>query len=107
MTIDSDKPIVELENVQVSYGDTCVLGSDVDADGLVGCADPDCWGYCTPLCPPDTSCDPSAARCGDGTCGPVEDCRVCPGDCGACTSICGDFLCEVAETAMSCPGDCS
>jgi hypothetical protein len=56
---------------------------DTDHDGLAGCADPDCWGRCTPLCPPGTTCDPTAPRCGDGVCGPVEDYLICPGDCPA------------------------
>ena len=86
--------------------EVCTSGFDVDGDGLVGCADPDCWGYCAPLCPPGTSCDPAAPHCGDGTCDPVESCRVCPGDCGSCAPICGDFLCDAGESPASCPGDC-
>jgi cysteine-rich repeat protein len=80
-------------------------GSDLDGDGLVGCADPDCWRVCAPLCPPGTTCDPSAQKCGDGTCdaGP-ETCRTCPADCGACTAACGDGICDPGETG--CPGDC-
>src|SRR5262249_10113887 len=43
-------------------------GTDVDGDGLVRCADPDCWWACTPLCPPGTTCDPAAPKCGDNIC---------------------------------------
>jgi hypothetical protein len=86
--------------------EVCGLGFDVDGDGLVGCDDPDCWGYCTPLCPPNTTCDPAAPRCGDGVCSTLESCRLCPADCGACPTLCGDFLCDAGETAATCPGDC-
>jgi hypothetical protein len=54
---------------------------DLDGDERAGCEDPDCWGRCAPRCPPATSCDPSTPRCGDGTCAPVEDTRLCPADC--------------------------
>jgi len=57
----------------------CLLaGADEDGDGLAGCEDPDCWGRCSPLCPPATSCSP---RCGDATCDPLEDRLICPQDC--------------------------
>jgi hypothetical protein len=36
--------------------ESCVPGEDADGDGLAGCADPDCWGYCTPDCPPGATC---------------------------------------------------
>lgn len=60
--------------------DACV-DIDTDGDGLVGCDDPDCWGRCTPLCPPGAACDPAAPHCGDGTCSVLEDHRLCPADC--------------------------
>ena len=72
----------------LSYGDPnrraerCRSASDdFDGDGLAGCADPDCWGRCTPLCAPGMSCGASAPRCGDGTCSLVEDGDLCPADC--------------------------
>jgi len=78
-------------------------GSDADGDGLVGCADPDCWSVCTPSCAPGTTCDAAAPKCGDGTCNAAfETCRTCPADC-TCTPVCGDFICDPGET---CPGDC-
>jgi hypothetical protein len=86
--------------------EVCELGYDVDGDGLAGCADPDCWGFCAPMCPPNAPCAASAPHCGDGTCGAVETCRLCPQDCGACTPVCGDFHCDPGETTISCPGDC-
>lgn len=68
--------------------DACLAGIDSDGDGLIACgdgvtlADPDCWGTCTPTCPPATSCDPGAPRCGDGACDqPREDAARCPADC--------------------------
>ena len=89
-------------------GEACRLGTiDYDGDGVQGCDDPDCWGLCTPLCPPDTSCAPNAPVCGDGTCnGSLESCRLCPGDCGPCPELCGDAVCDAGEDTASCPGDC-
>jgi cysteine-rich repeat protein len=37
-------------------GDELCDGHDGDGDGLVDCADPDCWWSCKPACPPGTSC---------------------------------------------------
>ncbi|MBA3460065.1 MAG: hypothetical protein H0T46_08905 [Deltaproteobacteria bacterium] len=54
---------------------------DMDGDGLAGCMDPDCWGRCTPLCPPGRTCAADAPRCGNTTCDPLEDHVLCPGDC--------------------------
>ena len=71
--------------------EVCDLGMDLDNDGLAGCDDPDCQAWC--------------ASCGDGTCGPLENCRLCPGDCGTCY-VCGDFFCDPGETCAGCPGDC-
>jgi len=60
----------------------CVsAGVDADGDGLEGCSDPDCWGRCTPLCPPGATCPATAPRCGDGSCAAVEDYLLCPADC--------------------------
>ncbi len=88
--------------------EACRFGHDGDFDGLLGCADPDCFGICTPQCNPTImTCSPSWPHCGDGVCQPVEDKRLCPADCGAASPICGDFLCESPETMQSCPGDCS
>jgi cysteine-rich repeat protein len=79
---------------------------DADRDGLVGCADPDCWPICAPTCAPGTTCDMAAPRCGDGTCSSErESCRTCPEDCKACTPVCGDYVCDSMETG--CPGDCT
>ena len=56
--------------------------TDADADGLSGCADPDCWGRCDPTCPPLVSCAPARQRCGDGLCNAsLEDAALCPADC--------------------------
>jgi cysteine-rich repeat protein len=78
-------------------------GSDVDADGLVSCADGDCWQSCSPACPPGTSCPAGGPTCGDAICDPVfETCQTCAMDCD-CGTRCGDFLCGAGEV---CPGDC-
>lgn len=87
--------------------ESCQLGFDVDGDGLIGCADPDCWPYCTPLCGPGQVCEAWQPRCGDGQCNAaLETCRMCPQDCGACPARCGDFFCDPGETNATCPGDC-
>lgn len=80
---------------------------DTDADGLVGCADPDCWASCTPLCAPGvTGCDPGP-HCGDGMCNPaLESCYLCPADCGVCAALCGDLSCNNGEAHATCPSDC-
>lgn len=60
--------------------ETCRDASvDLDDDGLRGCADPDCGPRCWPLCPLGEPC--GGPHCGDGTCSPVEDYLICPGDC--------------------------
>ena len=62
--------------------DACDGTSDADGDGLVGCADPDCWARCQPHCPPGAPCDPAAPHCGDGACNPaLETAALCPDDC--------------------------
>jgi cysteine-rich repeat protein len=78
---------------------------DYDRDGLYGCDDDDCALRCAPLCELGTSCT-AGPHCGDGTCDPAETCRLCPSDCGTCTSTCGDFFCDPPEDATSCPADC-
>jgi hypothetical protein len=63
--------------------ETCqVAGLDGDGDGLAGCADPDCWGRCDPLCPPFTTCAANRPRCGDAVCNAfLENNMICPADC--------------------------
>lgn len=83
----------------------CTAQIDRDGDGATGCADPDCWWACTPLCPPTTSCAATAPRCGDMMVAPAETCQLCPDDVTACP-MCGDFRCQPPETSTTCPGDC-
>jgi hypothetical protein len=61
--------------------DRCIAIQDTDGDDLTGCADPDCWDRCHPLCPPGVDCDPSSPHCGDTHCDEFEDWSICPGDC--------------------------
>ncbi len=83
--------------------ETCVE-PDFDRDGLVGCADPDCWWSCTPTCPPGTTCPSGQSACGDGVCnGALESCSSCTMDCGACPDVCGDFTCSGTESTTTCP----
>jgi hypothetical protein len=92
---------------EAERAETCRFDADTDGDGLVGCKDPDCWPYCTPLCPPGVDCPDDAPRCGDGQCNEaLETCHMCPGDC-ACTVVCGDLFCDDGESVDSCPGDCA
>lgn len=66
----------------VSPAEGCKDGAlDTDGDTLAGCADPDCFGRCTPFCVPGAPCDMTLPRCGNATCEPVEDYLICPGDC--------------------------
>lgn len=83
----------------------CLADTDRDGDNARGCADPDCWWACTPLCLPGLPCASSAPRCGDGTASPAETCRLCPVDVPACPT-CGDLTCTAAESPGTCPGDC-
>lgn len=89
--------------------EACLYGIDGDGDGLVGCADDDCFGRCSPSCNPALmTCAATGPRCGDGVCQDVENNRLCPADCtGAVMSSCGDGLCELQESVSSCPGDCT
>lgn len=44
--------------------------------------------------------------CGDGTCGPGENCTNCAADCGPCPPSCGDGVCTGTEVCFTCPADC-
>ena len=69
----------------------CTRPEDADGDGLVGCADGDCWPVCS--------------LCGDGICELVENSWMCPADCSPpAPAICGDGFCDGEQA--SCPGDC-
>jgi hypothetical protein len=87
----------------------CLLSVDDDRDDKIGCADPDCWSRCAPLCPPGAAtCDAAAPHCGDGSCNTaLESCRNCPQDCATCAAACGDTFCDAPETLATCPGDCT
>lgn len=76
-----DTWILEYASTEVAHERCVVATDDLDNDGFAGCADPDCWGRCTPDCPPGTSCASDAPRCGDGDCGFVETHLLCPSDC--------------------------
>jgi len=101
--------VVDDETWAYGYGpvrEQCT-GLDGDGDGLVGCDDPDCWGFCTPECPPDATCPVDADGCGDGVCSPwLESPRLCPADCGDPAPLCGDHFCDPGESVADCPGDC-
>ena len=106
--VDYLADLLTLRYVGATDYEACTLDVDDDHDGLTGCKDPDCWSYCTPLCPPGAACDTSWPHCGDGTCNAaLESCRNCPGDCGTCTAACGDGFCDAPETTTTCPGDCT
>ncbi|HEY0255076.1 MAG TPA: kelch repeat-containing protein, partial [Kofleriaceae bacterium] len=105
--LGGDLSAFELGWENASTPEACVAPMDLDGDGLAGCDDPDCYYVCNPTCLPGTTCDATQPHCGDGTCSDLENCRMCPGDCGACPAMCGDTFCDPGETAASCPGDCS
>jgi cysteine-rich repeat protein len=94
--------------------DPCRDRRDVDRDGALGCDDGDCRASCSPLCVsqptdlpgPTFVCDASGSSCGDGTCDPLETCRLCPEDC-SCAVVCGDQFCDPGETIATCAGDCT
>ena len=99
-----------------NVSESCHTGFDADGDGLIGCKDPDCWGYCYPTCPPRTTpdwpndwpaaCSTDQPYCGDGVCNTfLEDARLCPTDnCDAIVPVCGDFHCDSPEDIANCPG---
>lgn len=110
----NDEPILPSETWVFRYArsaldvldERCRLNIDADDDGLSSCMDPDCWATCTPSCSPGQTCDPAAARCGDGTCNSALESSInCATDCPA-PAWCGDFTCTSGETSGSCPGDC-
>src|SRR5438094_597705 len=81
-------------------GQTCIDGSSGSCE-CVG-PPPPCYCLTGPFCGSDVhsfptrrssdlalcSCTggspPCSCVCGDGLCGPAEDCSTCPGDCGTC-----------------------
>lgn len=102
----TDTQLLRWEGERTS--ESCRADVDLDGDGYAGCADPDCWWACTPLCPPGAPCDPRGPRCGDHVCSlALEDPWICPEDCARRRPvICGDMICDPSENASSCPGDC-
>lgn len=103
------KPVADVWRLQWNAHTTYESCGDVDTDGdgLAGCADPDCWASCTPMCPPEAVSCASEPRCGDGTCSAeLESCYLCPQDCMSCALVCGDAVCNNGETHATCPGDC-
>ena len=92
--------LLRFDGIHASEG--CRENTDDDGDGLKGCADPDCWFECTPLCLPGDTCPmpPPSPSCGDGVCGSNETDDLCPTDCA--TVTCGDGECSASD----CPGDC-
>ncbi|MFN0253667.1 MAG: hypothetical protein ACKV2T_42760, partial [Kofleriaceae bacterium] len=91
------------------YGpDSNACASGIDVGRGAGCADPGCWHLCSPTCAPGQACPMSEPQCGNLVRDPLETCRTCPGDVGACTladAVCGDTICDPGE-ATTCPGDC-
>lgn len=64
----------------IDVRESCVANTDSDGDGLAGCADPDCWARCAPLCAPGITCN--GPGCGDAICQVgLESYLTCPADC--------------------------
>ena len=110
------------EDCTTCADDCMACEGDCCADnGTVGCMD----AACTELvCSIDSFCCASSwdslcgdeatqycetcgggVVCGDGECGPGEDCETCSDDCGVCP-FCGDGECGGDEGCDSCPDDC-
>jgi hypothetical protein len=51
-----------LEYADTNAREACRAGIDQDGDGLIGCADDDCWGVCKGACPPRSPVAACAAR---------------------------------------------
>jgi cysteine-rich repeat protein len=79
--------------------ETCTTTFDGDHDGLLGCEDPDCAGFCTPSCSPHT--DRYDHR-------PISASHPAPPACDlSAGQFCGDLICQPPrETAARCPIDC-
>lgn len=62
--------------------ETCDAATDADGDGLRGCADPDCSGWCFPTCTyaATASCG-TTPYCGDSSCHAALELGVCTSDC--------------------------
>jgi hypothetical protein len=74
---------------------------DNDDDGLIDCADADC--YSSSLCIREI-CNDLVDNDGDGLVDCADlDCTSSP----LCTATCGNSICETGENAASCPQDCS
>jgi hypothetical protein len=56
--VAANNELLSLSLTDNSVAETCDGSTDADQDGTLGCDDPDCWGHCTPLCPPNHSCGP-------------------------------------------------
>ncbi len=106
-------PVDKVEQVGDADAVAPDLGPDVPDVGpdipevveFVGCGD----GVCGPtedctLCPQD--CGVCPETCGNGTCGGDETCTSCVLDCGACQSECGNDVCEAGEGCKECAADC-
>src|SRR5438094_599657 len=59
--------------------------------------------YEPPAC--STACECAEAVCGDGLCGPAEDCSTCPADCGYTPSY-GDCTSAVSCSDPTAPLTC-
>jgi hypothetical protein len=90
-------------------------GDDVAASGLSGQARGACIRQVLTncragLCSCTGGSPPCSCVCGDGLCGPDEDCMMCPQDCGACptttTTTLPCSMCFVTVTDQ-CLGPCS
>ena len=86
--------------------EACEAGFDADRDGRIGCDDPDCAAVCDPWCGTLGTCEGARPFCGNDVCDPLESCRSCRADCGACLPVCGDVHCDPGESSATCRSDC-
>jgi len=87
-------------------------GDKIAASGLSGQARGACirqiMADCrTGLCSCTGGSPPCSCVCGDGLCGPLEDCSTCPQDCGPCsptTTTTTTLPCSICFSTVSVPG---
>src|SRR2546428_6252678 len=58
------------------------------------------------LCSCTGGSPPCSCVCGDGLCGPSEDCSTCPQDCGPCPTTTTTTTCPPATAAYCGAADC-
>src|SRR5438552_9322869 len=109
--------LASVANAALPCGSTA-CGDEVAASGLSGKSMRACLRQVTSecregLCSCTGGSPPCSCVCGDGLCGPAEDCPTCPQDCGPCptttTTTTTTLPCSICFVTVdcSCLGPCS